>query len=239
MFIWSVDTNKHISIKMTLDPKKAINQMMERHKEELKRSYHIMNEYAKKNEVLLVGSSLMEHFPLNELAQSLGMYTVMYNRGIGGYKVNDLWNAREECIFELHPRKIFINIGTNDIGDHSYVQDKLIVEYRNLLNEIKTRLPDARIYVMAYYPVNAKDDFGFPEEIHKAQFKTRTNEAIANANKAVEKMAGELHLPFINVNNGLTDGEGNLKKELSTDGIHMYASAYHQILSNLRLYIEE
>ena len=226
-------------VKMTLDPKEAIKQFMRKHQLELQKKYHIMNEYAKKNEVVFVGSSLMEHFPLNELAQSSGMYTVMYNRGISGYKVNDIWNAREECIFELQPRKVFINIGTNDIGDHSYVQDKLVEEYRNLLNEIKKRLPEASIYVMAYYPVNAKDDFGLPEEIHKSQFKTRTNDAISKANDAIEKMAGELHLPFINVNNGLVDGEGNLKKELSTDGIHMFPNGYNIILKNLRLYIEE
>ena len=80
---------------------------MRQQQEQLRKKYAIMNEYAKKGEVLLVGSSLMEHFPLNELAQSMGLTTVVYNRGIGGYKTMDLWNAREECIFGLKPRKIY------------------------------------------------------------------------------------------------------------------------------------
>jgi len=214
-------------------------EFMRRQQEQLRAKYHIMNEYAKKGEVLLVGSSLMEHFPLNELAQSMGMTTIMYNRGIGGYKTMDLWNAREECIFELKPRKIFINIGTNDIGDHAYTQEKLITEYRMLLSEIKNRLPEAKVYVMAYYPVNTKDDFGLPKERQKDMFLTRTNEAIQKANQAVEKLASELGFRFINVNDGLTDEEGNLKKEYSTEGLHMYPNAYQRILSNLRPYIEE
>ena len=224
---------------MSLNPKEFIKDFMLKHQTETVQKYHILNGYATKNEVLFVGSSLMEHFPLNELAQSMGINIVMYNRGISGYKIEDLVKAKEECIFELQPRKIFINIGTNDVGDHSYVQEKLIEEYKNLLIEIKNRLPKASIYVMAYYPVNAKEDFGLPAEIHERMFKTRTNEALLEVNKAIEKMAGELHLPFINVNNGLVDGEGNLKKEYSTDGIHMYPNGYQNILTNLRTYIEE
>ena len=212
---------------------------MRQQQEQLRKKYGIMNEYAKKGEVLLVGSSLMEHFPLNELAQSMGMTTVVYNRGIGGYKTMDLWNAREECIFGLRPRKIFINIGTNDIGDHAYRQEKLLEEYRMLLTEIKTRLPETRVYVMAYYPVNTVDDFGLPEERRTDLFLTRTNEAIERANEAVQAMAEELGFRFINVNDGLKDTDGKLKKEYSTEGLHMYPNAYWQILHNLRPYIEE
>ena len=189
---------------------------MRQQQEQLRKKYAIMNEYAKKGEVLLVGSSLMEHFPLNELAQSMGLTTVVYNRGIGGYKTMDLWNAREECIFGLKPRKIFINIGTNDIGDHAYRQEKLLEEYRMLLTEIKTRLPETTVYVMAYYPVNTVDEFGLPKERHTDLFLTRTNEAIEQANKAVEAMAVEMGLRFINVNDGLKDADGNLKQEYST-----------------------
>ena len=212
---------------------------MRQQQEQLRKKYAIMNEYAKKGEVLLVGSSLMEHFPLNELAQSMGLTTVVYNRGIGGYKTMDLWNAREECIFGLKSRKIFINIGTNDIGDHAYRQEKLLEEYRMLLTEIKTRLPETTVYVMAYYPVNTVDEFGLPKERHTDLFLTRTNEAIEQANKAVEAMAVEMGLRFINVNDGLKDADGNLKQEYSTEGLHMYPNAYWQILKNLRPYIEE
>ena len=212
---------------------------MKMQQEQLRRKYAIMNEYAKKGEVLLVGSSLMEHFPLNELAQSMGMTTVMYNRGIGGYKTQDLWNAREDCIFALEPRKIFINIGTNDIGDHAYRQEKLIEEYRELLTEIRNRLPETKVYVMAYYPVNTVDDFGLPEEQQKNMFLTRTNEAIEKANEAVQALAEELGFRFINVNDGLKDEGGKLKKEYSAEGLHMYPNAYWQILQNLRPYVEE
>ena len=209
---------------------------MRQQQEQLRKKYGIMNEYAKKGEVLLVGSSLMEHFPLNELAQSMGMTTVVYNRGIGGYKTMDLWNAREECIFGLSPRKIFINIGTNDIGDHAYRQEKLLEEYRMLLTEIKTRLPETKVYVMAYYPVNETDKI--PEgEWGKTAFVTRTNENLNIANAAIENLAAKKGCRFINVNEGLADERGKLKKEYTIEGIHMYANGYQVVLQNLKKYL--
>ncbi|MCX4316801.1 MAG: lysophospholipase, partial [Lachnospiraceae bacterium] len=100
-------------------------------------------------------------------------------------------------------------------------------------------LPETTVYVMAYYPVNTVDEFGLPKERHTDLFLTRTNEAIEQANKAVEAMAVEMGLRFINVNDGLKDADGNLKQEYSTEGLHMYPNAYWQILKNLRPYIEE
>ena len=50
--------------------------------------YRQLNESAKKGQILFVGSSLMEHFPINEILMSRGLSTVIYNRGISGYKIN-------------------------------------------------------------------------------------------------------------------------------------------------------
>lgn len=212
---------------------------MRQQQEQTRKKYHMMNEHAKKGAVLFTGSSLMENFPLGELAMSMGLAQAVYNRGISGYKTMELWNAREECIFELEPSKIFINIGTNDIGDHSYKQEKLIAEYRMLLAEIKERLPQAKVYVMAYYPVNTEEDFGLPKERFTDLFLTRTNEAIDKANEAVQELAEELGFHYINVNEGLRDGQGRLRKEFSVEGLHMFPNAYWVILNNLRPYIEE
>ena len=89
---------------------------MKKEKAEKVRKYKILNQYAKKGQILFVGSSLMEFFPINELQQTLEKQYIIYNRGIGGYVTTELLNSMEECIFELEPSKIFINIGTNDIG---------------------------------------------------------------------------------------------------------------------------
>ncbi len=90
--------------------------------------------------------------------------------------------------------------------------------------------------MMAYYPVNETDKL--PEgEWAKTMFLTRTNENISIANKAVEEMAGRMGCHFINVNQGLTDEAGKLKKEFTVEGIHMYANGYEVVLENMRPFL--
>ena len=210
-------------------------QMLRDQQEKLER-FRILNENAKKGEILFTGSSLMEQFPVNELLMTKGMHQVVYNRGIGGFTTEDMLRNMEEMVFAVKPRKIFINIGTSDIGSQGYRLEKLMENYGKIITQIRERLPEAEIYMMAYYPVNETDKL--PEgEWAKTMFLTRTNENISIANKAVEEMAGRMGCHFINVNQGLTDEAGKLKKEFTVEGIHMFANGYEVVLENLRPFL--
>ncbi|GGH86400.1 lysophospholipase L1-like esterase [Pullulanibacillus pueri] len=202
------------------------------------KKYKMLNQFVKKGETLFVGSSLMEYFPINELQQALDKPNVIYNRGIGGFVTEELLRYMEACIFELEPSKLFINIGTNDIASPDYKQENLLANYEEILGQIAERLPECQVYVMAYYPVNAKADFPTVSQEQKAElFRTRRNPAIASANKAIEQLAQKYSYSFINVNEGLTDEEGNLKEEYAIDGIHMWPNGYAVVLDNLKVYL--
>ncbi|MEK5030988.1 GDSL-type esterase/lipase family protein [Paenibacillus sp. FSL R7-0302] len=213
---------------------------MQEEKEEKVKKYSILNTLALKGQTVLAGSSLMEFFPVNELQQTLDKQTVIYNRGIAGYVTRELLEALEVCVLELAPSKLFINIGTNDISsaDGEYELEKLLANYNEILTRIGARLPECKVYVMAYYPVNAKADFpGMDEEMRENYFRTRTNAALLEANRAVEELAMKHGYEFINVNEGLMDAEGNLKEAYTMDGVHMYANGYAVVLNNLKGYL--
>ena len=215
-----------------------INQFMLGQKAEKIKNYKFRNQYARKGETLFVGSSLMENFPINELQQNLQSTHVIYNRGIGGYVTTELMENMEICIFELEPSKIFINIGTNDIGCPEYSKEKLIENYDKILTEIKKRLPQCKVYVMAYYPVNTKANFQGVDQTRKEEmFRTRTNEAILEANEAVEALAEKHSYKFINVNEGLFDQDASLKEEYAIEGLHMWPNGYAVILENMKKYL--
>lgn len=198
--------------------------------------YRILNEKVKKGEVLFTGSSLMEQFPIDELRMTEEIDAVIYNRGVGGFTTDDMLRYMEEMVFATEPRKIFINIGTNDISRPEYRVEKLMENYGKIIAMIQKRLPGAQIYMMAYYPVNEVDKL--PEgEWAKGMFATRTNENIRLANAEVEKLAGEMGCHYIDVNEGLADGNGRLKKEYTVEGIHMYANGYRVVLENLKRYL--
>ena len=208
-------------------------------KREKVRKYGILNRLARKGQTVLVGSSLMEFFTIHELLQTLGRpQPCIYNRGIAGYVTAELLESMDTCIFELEPSRIFINIGTNDISAPDYRLERLLANYDEILSRIGERLPDCRVYVMAYYPVNAQAEFPFVSRASMEEvFQRRTNEAIREANQAIERLAAKHRYTFIDVNDGLTDADGNLKAEYAIDGIHMFANGYAVVLNNLRKYL--
>ena len=199
--------------------------------------YRQLNKSAKKGQILFVGSSLMEHFPINEILMSRGLSTVIYNRGISGYTIPELLESMDEQIFDLEPSVIFINIGTNDISRSEETAEGFEADYRNVLSQIKERLPKTKVYVMAYYPVNvelAKKVVAWPEAPLAAELRLQR---LDKANNIAESLAKEMGYEFINVNDGLAGVDGQTRKEYSTDGIHMWPKAYEIIFDNMSKYI--
>ena len=213
-------------------------EFMHREQQDKLERYRILNRNVRKGEILFTGSSLMEQFPVNELLMTNGMNQVIYNRGIGGFTTTDMLEHMEEMVFGTEPSRIFINIGTNDIGSPDYRLEALLERYEEIITRIRERLPEAEITMMAYYPVNETDKL--PEgEWGKTAFVTRTNENIAIANEAVEKLAAKKSCRFVNVNEGLTDERGKLKMEFTIEGIHMYANGYEVVFRNMKPYLQE
>ncbi len=204
---------------------------------EWRERFRELNRLAKKGETVFAGSSLMEQFPINEMMATKGIHKIVYNRGIGGYKTDDLLASMDECILALAPSRVFINIGTNDIAAPDYEEGRLIAQYRRILEEILRHDPKTELFLMAYYPCNPDDDFGVPEEQHREMFCSRRNPALLSASRAVQALAGELGAHYIDVNAGLTDERGNLKKAFSIEGVHLRMAAYWTILENLTPYL--
>lgn len=198
-------------------------------------NYRKQNQMVEKGHILFVGSSLMEMFPIEELIKEKHLPLTAYNRGIGGYKTEDLLEVLDVCVYDLSPRRIFINIGTNDLSDPAISLDQMIANYDQILTSIQEHLPEAELYLMAYYPVNPKA--AAPEM--KACLEIRTNEKIAAANREVMKLAQKHHARYIDVNAPLTDTEGNLKEEYTIEGMHINREGYLSILDDIVRYATE
>ncbi|MBC1271671.1 GDSL-type esterase/lipase family protein [Listeria booriae] len=206
---------------------------------DIRAKYAIANQTAKKGQILFVGSSLMEIFPIEKFQQEqdLGLDKIIYNRGVRATTTADLLEHMDTLIFDLAPSKIFINIGSNDIG-FNVPENVFLANYETILQQIKEKLPDTVVYVMAYYPINTVDDFGEKESEHNQLYEHRSNELNAAASAKVEKLAQKNGYEFINVNAGLTDSSGNLRKELTFDGAHMLPDGYEIVLENMKRYLE-
>ncbi len=203
-------------------------EMSKRDKRDKVERYRRLNKSVREGQILFVGSSLMEQFPVNELLMDLELPLTVYNRGVGGFTTEELAEVLDVCVYDLKPRHIFINIGTNDLNGPDYQLSCLIQRYEQILNSIREHLPQAKLYLLAYYPVNPA--VGEKQPFMSEVFKYRTNQKIQEANAAVKELAQRQGAEYLDVNAGITDENGCLKAEYTIEGMHMYADGYMQVL---------
>lgn len=188
--------------------------------------YRQENQTARKGQIVFTGSSLMEMFPVQEWAQELGPDApAVYNRGVSGFRTDDMLPVLDAMAIGPAPRRVFINIGTNDLSDASVTIDALIGRYDEILTRIETALPGVEIILMAYYPINCDA----ADESMKACLRIRTNERIREANQAVEALARRHHQRYMDFNAPLTDDQGRLRAEYTIEGMHIRPEGYRAI----------
>jgi len=197
--------------------------------------YREENKSVKHGQVVFAGSSLMEMFPINKLLKEHGDDTIIYNRGIGGFVTQEMLEVLDVCVTDLRPRKVFINIGTNDLNSSDVPIADVMEIYDKIISKIEETLPGVRIYLMAYYPVN----YEAASEDLKPCLRIRTNEKINAANAEVEKLAKRHGQKYIDVNANLKDEQGRLKAEHTIEGMHIYESGYRAIYEDVMKYVRE
>ena len=204
-------------------------------KEQLVRDYHKLNINAVKGGVVFTGSSLMEMFEINKLLKEHGDDTIIYNRGIGGFISDELLAVIDVCAIDLMPSKVFINIGTNDLSWSSIPINQLMDNYDKIISAIENAVPNVKIYLMAYYPVN----YEAAAEEMKECLKIRTNEKINAANTEVQKLAEKHGQRYIDINHNLKDEQGRLKAEYTIEGMHINEDGYRAIYDDIMAFVKE
>ena len=193
--------------------------------------YREENKSAIKGAIVFAGSSLMEMFPVEAFAKEEGPgFPVVYNRGLGGWRTEDMLATLEAQVTGLMPRRVFINIGTNDLSDPSVTIDALMERYDEILNRIEAEVPGVELVLMAYYPIN----YDAADEGMKACLRIRTNERIREANQAVEALAARHGARYMDFNAPLTDEQGRLKAEYTIEGMHIKEAGYRAIWPEVR-----
>lgn len=217
-----------------------LNPQLQKFQEQLRSRYAKENQTAQKGQIVFVGSSLMEIFPIEKFQakKELNLPLHIYNRGVRATTTEDLLEFLGTLIFDLNPSKIFMNIGTNDIG-FGFSEDKTLANYQAILNKIKEKLPNAEVYVMKFYPINVVDEFTDPRSGEKGRFSDqRTNENLAEMSDKIGQLAKKAGYQYIDAKAHLADSTGNLRKELSFDGVHMLPTGYEIVLDNLMPYLK-
>lgn len=202
------------------------------------KNFRYLNQSALKGKILFTGSSLMEMFPVCEIAKSSGIDKVIYNRGVGGLNTDEFLENIDTLLLDLEPSVLFINIGTNDITKERFGDEWLNHLTDNICKIVevtKSRLPGTQINLMAFFPANLHLPWQTEESIQWMKLRTPGNLALCN--KHLKDIAAKYGCSYLDCNAELTDENGEQKSEFAIDGVHMYANGYLKVFKAVEAYL--
>ena len=195
--------------------------------------HHEVNMVLQKGQIVMAGSSLMEMFPIEEKVQGHGVELAVYNRALSGDTIDGQLKRMDSTFWDLEPSKVFINMGSNDISGVDYRREVLFEKYAEVLRQIKERLPETEVYLLAYYPVNRTEAF------QTDHFRGRTNEELEAVNAELPALAARFGYEFIDLFTPMRGEDGNLPAEITGDGMHLTAEGYKPVFDILLPYFKK
>ena len=123
---------------------------------------------------------------------------------------------RIDEIADENAKKVFLMTSTNDLlNDKDLPVSELWTKYESLIVKIKEAVPGTILYVQSTLPLNPK-----------SKFYEGTNERIFELNKLLDAAKDRYGYIYLDIASLLSDDNGDLADEYTTDGIHLSATGY-------------
>lgn len=139
-------------------------------------------------------------------AESIVSYGILNNSSVVAYKGRNLISAQKEGdinkAINLAPTNIFLTYGLNDVEIYSNPSG-FINEYKKIIKDIQSKLPNSKIYVNSIFNVN-----------NKAISKSPDLKNVSVFNAAIINMCNELGVVYID-GSSIVDASS-----YESDGIH-------------------
>ena len=183
-----------------------------------------------KEQIVFVGDSITDLYPLDEYYADLDR--ACYNRGIGGDTTQGVIDRLKASVFDINPGTVVLMIGTNDI-DSGISVDKIIENYRIILDEIEKNQPTVELYFVSVIPQN-KD-----LENYTGLNVDKNNNTILTVNEEIKKLCGEYGCTYIDLHSKLLNENGYLRKDCSDDGLHLNSNGFKIWTDLLKPYLDK
>ncbi|MEH2336506.1 SGNH/GDSL hydrolase family protein [Nostoc sp.] len=177
---------------------------------------------------ILAGDSLSLWFPPELLPEGKNWL----NQGISGETSNGLLK-RLKIFDRTQPELIFVMIGINDlIGGMS---DGVILDnQRQIISYLRKAHPTAQIIVQSILPHGAEEATWKGRE----KLQTIANSRIRQLNQQLQSISTKKGVKYLDLYPLFTNKLGNLRREFTTDGLHLSPEGYIVWRSALQIYSE-
>ena len=154
---------------------------------------------------IMLGDSLSLWFPTN----GLNTGKLWLNQGISGDTSSGIL-TRLSAFSATKPEVIYIMAGVNDLRKGT--SDKIILSnHRRIVRRLKITHPNSHIIIQSILPTRRPK---IP------------NTRIRNLNGQLAIIAKEEGVNYVNIHKWFTDFKGDLRQELTTDGLHLSLNGY-------------
>lgn len=159
--------------------------------------------------IIFLGDSITDGNEWSEIFYN----TNVKNRGISGDTTIGIME-RLNTIVKEKPEKIFLMVGTNDLGELRHSTSTIIDDYKKILDFIKVQSPNTKVYVESILPVNTK------------KLKSpRKNSDIKEINNQLKNISNDDAI-YINLFDLFIDKNGELDEKYTHDGLHVNGDGY-------------
>lgn len=161
-------------------------------------------------EIVFLGDSITDRCEWAELFANSGII----RRGISGDITEGVLHRLSE-ISGRKPSKIFIMIGINDLRRNYDIDSVIVKNYSQILSSLQKETKETKIYIQSVLPVN-----------NKVKDTKTTNKNVYDLNSKLQSLAFVNGIKYIDLFNRFIDEEGNLHKDLTSDGLHINGNGY-------------
>lgn len=164
------------------------------------------------NAIVFFGNSITN---MHEWWEAFGSQQNILNRGNSGATTPELLD-NVATVIALKPSKLFIEIGTNDLGNKNLADpDSVAGRIAAIVERVRMDSPDTKIFVQSILP---------------SEVGIRSKEVITQTNTRIKNLVEPLGATYID----LFDLMGGIPtKEISYDGLHLTSKGYAKWLDRI------
>ncbi len=167
--------------------------------------------------VVLVGDSLTEGWESGGRTSRYlpNLSGRVLNRGISSDRVGPprgVLSRMDASVFDTQPSHVVLLVGVNQIGSDGSGIARAARDYEEIVRAIRARLPDVQLIAVSTPPTRGRYS-NFQEPIRRYNAQVR---AIAERHGA----------SFLDLHALLKDSSGELRQEVSSDGLHFNSAGY-------------
>ncbi|MDR0419912.1 MAG: GDSL-type esterase/lipase family protein [Prevotellaceae bacterium] len=165
------------------------------------------------SDIIFIGNSITDGCEWSELFNSINVK----NRGISADRTYWILD-RLDYIIKGKPRKLFVQMGTNDLGAGLSPQS-VVDNTSKLIDRFQTESPETEVYIQSIFPVNNSFE-------KFAKYHGSKDKEIVETNDLLKQLCVQKGVIFVDVYSKLADENGKLNKEYTNDGLHLMGAGY-------------